>query len=108
MLLKTASMTRNGLLKPVKPSATRDESNQPAPNSSTEASRSSLWKQACPEGKINYASNLLHEASRPPKRPRICWPLGGGSPIPADNSQRMARVDHRDENWTLLGDYSQL
>jgi hypothetical protein len=53
VLLKTASMTRNGLLKPVKPSATRDESNQPAPNSSTEASRSSLWKQACPEGKIN-------------------------------------------------------
>jgi len=46
VLVNTASMTRNGLLKPVQPSAQRNELKQPAPKSSNEASRSPLWKRA--------------------------------------------------------------
>jgi hypothetical protein len=46
VLVNTASMTRNGLLKPVKASATRDEPQQHRPNSSNEASLSPLWTQA--------------------------------------------------------------
>ena len=59
MLVNTASMSRNGFLKPIKPSAKPDGPKQPPPNLPNEASSSSLWKQAGIAQKLNYFSRHI-------------------------------------------------
>ena len=103
MLVDTASMSRNGFLKPIKPSAKPDGPKQPPPNLPNEASRSSLWKQAGIAQKLNYflASNLMHEASGYLSDPGSVGLLVAALGFQLSKGLRMARVDHPDENWTL-------